>query len=386
MSRTPTDELERLKRDISIVRLVEARGVKLSGSGDNLVGLCPFHDDREPSLVLSPSKNLWHCLGACQKGGSVIDWVMQANHVSFRLAVEMLRKEDPSLAEKRSVASSKPKLEAIAEPDEPDALVLARVVDYYHQTLKESPEALTYLEKRGLKHPELIERFKLGYGNRTLGYRLPTHNVQAGTAIRGQLQRIGLLRPSGHEHMTGSLTIPVLDEAGEVRELYGRKIRDDLPARSPRHVYLPARPDGRRGVFNWPAFQAEKEIILCESLIDALTFWCAGFRNVTAAYGVEGFTVEHRQALKEHGTKKLLIAYDRDAAGDRAAEKLSEELGGEGLEVFRVLFPKGMDANEYALKVQPVLLHRSFLEENQRPRTAGRPQAGRQKGPQGCGV
>ena len=163
MSRTPTDELERLKREISIVRLVEARGVKLSGSGDNLVGLCPFHDDREPSLVLSPSKNLWHCLGACQKGGSVIDWVMQANRVSFRLAVEMLRKEDPSLAEKRSVASSKPKLEAIAAPEEPDALVLARVVDYYHQTLKESPEALAYLEKRGLKHPELIERFKLGF-------------------------------------------------------------------------------------------------------------------------------------------------------------------------------------------------------------------------------
>lgn len=116
---------------------------------------------------------------------------------------------------------------------------------------------------------------------------------------------------------------------------------------------MPARPDGRRGVFNWPAFEAEKEIILCEALIDALTFWCAGFRNVTTAYGVEGFTAELGQALLEHGTKKLLIAYDRDAAGDRAAEKLAAELGSSGLEIFRVLFPKGMDANDYALKVQP---------------------------------
>lgn len=349
----PEEELARIKRDISIVRLVEARGVKLSGSGDNLLGLCPLHDDKTPSLVVSPQKNVYHCLGACQRGGSVIDWVMHANRVSFRLAVEMLRKEDPSLVAKRSVASSKPKLEAIAKPDEPDALVLARVVDYYHQTLKESPDALEYLEKRGLKHPEVVAHFKLGYANRTLGYRLPTNHAHSGAALRGQLQRIGIYRESGHELMSGSITIPVLDEQGEVRELYGRKIGEHLRAGTPMHLYLPARSDGRRGVFNWPIFEAEKEIILCEALIDALTFWCSGFRNVTTAYGVEGFTDELRQAFKEHGTRKVLIAYDRDAAGDQAAEKLASELGAQGLEVFRVLFPKGMDANEYALKVQP---------------------------------
>jgi DNA primase len=94
VARVPEAELERIKREVSIVRLVEARGVKLSGSGDNLMGLCPLpgHDDRSPSLVVSPSKNIWHCLGACQTGGSVIDWVMRAEGVSFRLAVEMLRK------------------------------------------------------------------------------------------------------------------------------------------------------------------------------------------------------------------------------------------------------------------------------------------------------
>ena len=96
-----------------------------------------------------------------------------------------------------------------------------------------------------------------------------------------------------------------------------------------------------------------KEIILCESLIDALTFWCAGFRNVTAAYGVEGFTEDHRAAFRKHGTERVLIAYDRDEAGDRASEKLAAELSGMGIEVLRVLFPKNMDANSYALKVQP---------------------------------
>jgi DNA primase len=76
--RIPADELERLKREVSVERLAEARGVKLRRHGRDLIGLCPFHEDHEPSLVISPEKNLWHCLGACQAGGSVVDWVMKA--------------------------------------------------------------------------------------------------------------------------------------------------------------------------------------------------------------------------------------------------------------------------------------------------------------------
>jgi DNA primase len=106
-------------------------------------------------------------------------------------------------------------------------------------------------------------------------------------------------------------------------------------------------------VWNAEALLSSKEVILCESLIDALTFWCAGYRNVTASYGVEGFTDDHREAFRKHGTERVLIAYDRDGAGDAAAEKLAKELSVMGIEVLRVLFPKGMDANEYALKVGP---------------------------------
>ena len=101
-----------------------------------------------------------------------------------------------------------------------------------------------------------------------------------------------------------------------------------------------------------------KEIILCEALIDALTFWCAGYRNVTASYGIEGFTADHLAAFKEHGMQRVLIAYDRDEAGERAAEKLAQQLIAEGLDCYRILFPKGMDANEYALKVGPA--HKSL--------------------------
>ena len=110
MARIPEHEIEQLKSLVPMERLAEARGVKLRRHGKDLLGLCPFHDDREPSLVVTPEKNLWHCLGACQAGGTVIDWVMRAEGVSFRHAVELLRKEHPSLvaasAEPAPVASA----------------------------------------------------------------------------------------------------------------------------------------------------------------------------------------------------------------------------------------------------------------------------------------
>ena len=98
MARVPEEEIERLKREVSVESLAEACGVKLTRHGADLIGLCPFHEDHEPSLVISPGKNLWHCLGACQAGGSVIDWVMKAQGVSFRHAVEILRQENLPLA------------------------------------------------------------------------------------------------------------------------------------------------------------------------------------------------------------------------------------------------------------------------------------------------
>ena len=93
MARIPNSEVERLKQEVSLEPLVEARGIELKRHGANLIGRCPFHEDRTPSLVVSPTKNLWHCLGACQTGGSVIDWVMKVEGISFRHAVELLRSD-----------------------------------------------------------------------------------------------------------------------------------------------------------------------------------------------------------------------------------------------------------------------------------------------------
>lgn len=368
MARIPEAEIERLKREIALERLVEARGVSLKRKGADLVGRCPFgtHADSEPSFVVTPAKNLWHCFG-CQQGGSVIDWVMRVEGVSFRHAVELLREDNASPVTAAMMVPAGPrtqltreglgvkrsrvqKLETPLDRAADDQELLLQVVSYYHETLKASPEVLSYLERRGLQSEDAIEYFKLGYANRTLGYRLPSKLNAAGRELRGRLQELGIYRASGHEHFNGSLVIPVFDEYGQVSEIYGRKITDGLRADTPLHLYLPG---PHRGMWNVEALQATKEIIVCEALIDALTFWCAGYRNVTASYGVEGFTEDHLAAFQRYGTERVLLAYDRDEAGEKAAAALAEKLIAAGFECFRIHFPKGMDANEYALKVKP---------------------------------
>jgi DNA primase len=354
MPRIPDTELERLKNEVSVERLVEASGVELKKAGKDMLGRCPFHEDDTASLVVTPAKNLWHCFG-CGVGGGPIDWVIKRQGVSFRHAVELLREGvTPLVAESGAVKN--PRLRALPPPvsfDADDQALLNQAAAYYHERLLATTEAQAYLAARGLAHPDLIATFKLGVADRTLGLRLPEKTRKAGADIRARLQKVGLIRDSGHEHFNGSLVVPVFDEASNVAELYGRKLLDNLRAGTPKHLYLPAREGRNRGVFNIAALAASKEIILCEALIDALTFWCAGYRNVTAAYGIEGFTEEHVQAFKRHGTERVLIAYDRDDAGERGAAKVAEVLMAQGIECFRIVLPKGMDANEYALKVQP---------------------------------
>ena len=358
MARIPDAEIERLKAEVSLVRLIEMAGVKLTRRGkDELLGSCPFHDDSTPSLSVSVSKNLFHCFG-CETRGGVIDWVMKREGVSFRHAVELLRANVIGDAPLDTPVSSSPPVRAtvrkLAAPvafDADDAALLGQVVDYYHETLKNSAEGLEYLKARGLAHPELLARFRLGIADRTLGLRLPEKTRKAGADIRGRLERIGIYRESGHEHFTGSIVVPVIGAGGVVTEVYGRKIRNNLRVGTPLHLYLPG---PHRGVWNIDGIAAAGgEVILTEALIDAMTFWCAGYRNVTAAYGTGGFTEDHLAALRQHNVRRVLIAYDRDAAGDKGAASVAELLASHGIAAYRVNFPKGMDANAYALAVTP---------------------------------
>lgn len=337
----PADEIARLKAAVDLPALIRTRGIDLKPKGRDLAGLCPFHPDQSPSMIVTPGKNLFHCF-SCGAGGDAIAFVMKLDSVDFPEAVRRL-KEFTGMREAGtngalSDSPARPSLSAA------DAALLDQVVDHYHRALMNDAGALRYLESRGLVNEEAFKKFRIGHSDGGLSRILPSARRKEGEAVRGILKSFGIFRKdSGRDHFEGCVTFPIFDENGILAGMYGRRTSHKHRTR---HLYLPG---PHRGIWNREAY-SQPDVILCESIIDALTFYVHGIRNVTCAYGVEGFTDEMMTALKESGVRRLFIAYDSDAAGDRAALKLAERTAAEkgNIECLRVRFPMGMDANDYA--------------------------------------
>jgi DNA primase len=344
--RIPEGDLEQVKRQTDLRALVQSRGIELKKHGTkDFIGRCPFHDDKNnPNFIVSPQKGLWHCM-ACGKAGNAIQFVQQHDGVSFRHAFDLLRQGSPAVftAQPMQKQSTVPKLPCPLDADADDATLFSQVVSYYHERLKQTPTARAYLASRGLDSDELIEHFQIGFADRSLGLRLPEKNRNEGERLRSRLTQLGLWRESGHEHFNGCIVVPLHDEHGHAVSFYGRRAQKG----EMKHLYPPG---AHRGLFNRECLQ-QTEIILCEAVLDALTFWGNGFKNVTCLFGTEGFTDELWEALKK--VQRIRIAYDADDAGERAAQRDTERFQKHGIEVFRVKFPHGMDANEYACKVKP---------------------------------
>jgi DNA primase catalytic core len=350
--RIPEADLDRVKRETDLLALVRSRGVELAKHGTkDFIGRCPFHDDKnKPNFIVSPAKGLWHCM-ACGKAGNVIQFVQQHDGVSFRHAFDLLRQGGPAVFTSAAILAREGPLTKATVPRLPcpldlqadDATLFSQVVSYYHERLKQTPTARAYLASRGLDSDELIDHFQIGFADRSLGLRLPDKQREAGAALRSRLTQLGLWRESGHEHFNGCIVVPLRDEAGKAVSLYGRRAQKG----EMKHLYPPG---PHRGLFNRECLQ-QPEIILCEAVLDALTFWANGFKNVTCLFGTEGFTDELWDELRK--VQRIRIAYDADDAGERAAQRDTERFRQHGIEVFRVKFPHGMDANEYACKVKP---------------------------------
>ncbi len=355
MPRIPETEIERIKRQTDLLALVRSRGIELKPHGSqNWVGRCPFHGDKKtPNFIVTPGKGLWHCM-ACGKAGNAIQFVERHDGLSFRHAFELLARGHGSAYESRALTkkSTVPHLPCPLEAAAEDAALFGQVTTYYHQRLKETPCARAYLAGRGLDHAETLDHFQIGFADRTLGLRLPQKNRQEGEALRSRLIQLGLWRASGHEHFNGCVVVPLRDEKGATVSFYGRRITSG----EIKHLYPPG---PHRGLFNPECFRGgslgggSEEIILCEAALDALTFYVHGFKNVTSLFGTEGFTDELWRAILRRKVRRVRLAYDADEAGERAAQRDAERLRAQGIEVSRIKFPWGMDANEYARKVTP---------------------------------
>ena len=344
--RIPEGDLEQVKRQTDLRALVQSRGIELKKHGTkDFIGRCPFHDDKNnPNFIVSPQKGLWHCM-ACGKAGNAIQFVQQHDGFSFRHAFDLLKQGSPAVfsAQPMQKQSTVPKLPCPLDAEADDATLFRQVVGYYHERLKQTPTARAYLASRGLDDDRLIEHFQIGFADRSLGLRLPEKNRVEGERLRSRLTQLGLWRESGHEHFNGCIVVPLLDEHGHAVSFYGRRAQKG----EMKHLYPPG---AHRGLFNRQCLN-QPEIILCEAVLDALTFWANGFKNVTCLFGTEGFTDELWDELRK--VQRVRIAYDADDAGERAAQRDTERFQKHGIEVFRVKFPHGMDANEYACKVKP---------------------------------
>lgn len=346
MPRLPDEILTRIKAEVPLEALCREHAIELSGSGKNLLARCPFHEDGEPSFVVTPNKNLWNCLAGCG-GGDTIQLLMRLENISFRRAADKLAARLGLAPEAATVETRQGTThDILADPGESmnDAALMGVVTDFYHRTFLNHPQAMQYLAKRKCFHPEAVKRFRIGYANRTLGYRVPA-TTAAGNALKSRLQTLGILRDSGHEHLNGSVIFPICDRNNAPVQMYGRKLNDNLRKGTPAHLYLEG---SLRGAWNGDALTNQREIILCESIIDALTFWCAGFRNVTASFGAGNIGEDVWKLLHDVRPARVILAQDNDNAGNDAAQKLAPRLGDLGISVLRVKLPPGCDINAFA--------------------------------------
>jgi DNA primase len=350
--------IERIKGANELSAVVAERGFELKKKGRVLVTCCPFHEEKTASFTITPSKGLYHCFG-CGAGGDVIGFVTKYDRVSFGAAMQMLAKragldlgklmEDrprvvnmPAEAltpprELKAAAKREPAPAGNGKPAAPaiDArTLLPRVVEHYHRTFCAREDAQAYLKKRGLVDVDLWRVLKLGYADGSLLKLLPKDGE-----LRAGLVELGVITAAGRELLGGCVVVPIPDPlSGQWTTLYGRGVK------IPRHCYLPG---PLRGVLNFQAARLSREVVLTESVIDALSFHQAGVGIAIPIYGTSGFTAEHLDTLKREGVRDVVLALDGDQAGRKATAQLREKLAAAGLGVRVVSWPLGAkDANE----------------------------------------
>jgi len=310
--------IQEVKARHELAAFIESKGVKLKRTGKVFQGLCPFHDDHNPSLIVDPGKQLWSCLGACKgngkgkAGGDIYAFLMQLENFSFKQALVALGGKLPE--ETPMDMKGKERVE-----------ILTRTMDIYHKNLLETPAAQDYLRSRGFQTVDTWKAFRIGYGSGNL----------AGKAADARLQAAGLMTASRKERFSGCITIPLLDGEAVVG-LYGRKIKGSG------HYYLPG---PHRGLFNAAHASKSKEIIITESILDALSFIEAGFLNVLPLYGINGLTSDHLRFFEEYGTRNVILCLDSDEPGKQAAKSIKDKLLKHGLGVSVITLP-AKDPNE----------------------------------------
>ncbi len=377
---------DRVKQQADIVRVV-GEYVRLKKSGQNFTGLCPFHGEKTPSFAVHPVKQIFHCFG-CGKGGDVFSFVMEMEKCQFPEAVRIV-------AEKCGIAIPRPKERSPEERKENQQR--AALVEMHREaqtffvkqleSTAEGKAARAYLEDRGL-NPEAIARFGIGYapsgGDALLRYLKQKYAekllVESGLVSRDQ--QSGRL----FDRFRRRITFAIANESGKVVAFGCRSLGDDLP----KYLNSPETPIYSKSNVLYHMDRAKDAIrrqdfaILVEGYMDAIGVARAGISNVVASCGTS--LAEPQIKLLGRFTKRVIVNYDPDIAGQTATERSISLLLEQDFEVRVLALPsigdkkadpdlfikeKGSDAYIKALKESPPYVDYLIARARQMDLTTG---------------
>ncbi|MCY4378338.1 MAG: DNA primase [Candidatus Dadabacteria bacterium] len=347
-----TSAIADIKAKLSIVDVIQGF-VSLKKSGKNHIGLCPFHDDNNPSMHVNDEKGFFHCF-SCGAGGDVFGFLMRYSNIGFHEALkELARKAGVRLPAPRPRTESAKKKEATsARFFEINSLVSSFYSKNLHSSGKNSARAREYLESRGISS-EIIKEFKLGFvpdswedlvkfaSGRNIGIK--------------ELEELGLVvaRESGSGHydrFRNRIIFPISEITGRICGFGGRTLAEDDP-KQPKYMNSPESPVFDKRSVLYGLYHSKSEIgrerkaVLVEGYMDFIKLYANGIRNVVATLGT-AFTNEHARLLRRF-CEEVVIVYDGDTAGIRSAVRAGEILLEQGISSSICRIPDGLDPDDY---------------------------------------
>lgn len=337
------DNLELIKQKINIVDLIQEY-LPLKKAGVNFKALCPFHQEKTPSFMVSPERGIWHCFG-CNLGGDHIKFLMLKEGMEFIDALEFLAKR-AGITLKRQIGYEKDKKQRLLEANQ-------KAAQFYHYLLtkhKLGKKALEYLKKRGLTG-KTIEEFNLGYAPASWSSLIDF--LQKRTFSKDELIQAGLVVSSGngaYDRFRGRIMFPLIDVKNQVIGFAGRV----LDRSEPKYINSPQTLIFNKSNFLFGLNLARGEIriknqaILTEGEMDMILSYQAGVKNVVASKGT-ALTPGQVELVKRY-TDTILLCFDEDLAGDSASRRGIEMADAAGLNIKIIQISQGKDPAELVLK------------------------------------
>ena len=341
-------EIDEIRARIDIVDLVGQR-VLLKKKGRNFEGLCPFHDDKRPSFTVNPSMQRYKCW-SCGEGGDIFTWVEKTLNVDFREALEVLAKQAGVTLSKRGTDAA-PKSDRSLNLE-----IMESASSFFREQLTKSSLALDYLRGRGIDD-DAIEKWELGYAP-DVGEALAVYLQKKGYSL--SLCRTLFLveedTSGGYfDKFRGRLMFPIRDERNALVAFGGRLLGDGLPKyinSSDTPVYRKSRVlYGLNRAGASLAKAKPRQIVLCEGYLDVIACHRAGVTGAVASLGT-ALSEEHAKLLKRW-CDEVVILYDADAAGQKAADRALEVLKPENVPVSIALMPSGDDPDTLLRRAGP---------------------------------